>query len=165
MTSEQYKKWVSELPSLSAEQLGNLNSRIKLLFDVSVIEHKGKQEFGMRLMHSLCSTLKKHRVETPSVHTLAKSPAYASAKGKVQDLANFFENISKSKLVQDSILNIGVEQLYFEMIAWKGCTIGSHTILRNVHRIPSCLHKAFPGYSNSGMLVKLVKGRNELTNQ
>ena len=164
MNQEQYKKWISELPNLSVEQLTNLNSRIKLLFDVAVVERNGKADFGMRLLNALCSVLRKHRVETPSIHTLAKSPVYAASKAKIHDLADFFEGVSKSKLIQDAILAIGIGCLYDDMLSWTGTSISSHTLLRHVHRIPAALNKNYPGYAASGLLPKLVKGNNEFTN-
>ena len=158
MKQEQYKTWIKQLPNLTLEQLTDLNSRIKLLFDVSVKEHSGKSEFGMRLLHALCFVLRKHKVETPTVFTLQKSPAYVNAKPKINDLAIFFESLSKSKLVQDEILKEALSLLYYDCLGWQGVAVSSHTLLRQIHRIPSVLNRNFPGYSSSGLLTKIVKG-------
>jgi hypothetical protein len=158
MNQDKYKLWVSELSALTLEQLTDLNSRIKILFDVSVKEHNGKQDFGLRLLSIICVVLRKNKVETPTPYTLQKSQAYVNAKAKIYDLGLFFESLSQSKLVQDAILKEAVALLYADLFNWQGVAISSHTLLNQVHRIPSTLNKHFPGYAESGLLTKLIKG-------
>lgn len=166
MEQAQYKCWLAGLPSLTEKQLSELVTRIKLLSKGADKEHTGKQSFQDRFVQTLCSMMSSKGVECPNPTILKKSSAYVSSKDKLKDLASFFETISKSKLVQDSILKIALDQLYNDMLQWKGISVSSHLLLKNAHRIPSTLNRSFPGYAQSGLLTKLVKGAgNEPSNQ
>lgn len=157
MDQDQYKLWVGSLPMLTAAQVSDLSTRIKLLGKTSAKAHTGKQEFGARALQAICDVLKKNNVEAPSVFVLQKSSAYVAAKPKFDDLSVFFEGISKSKLVQDSILRTSIELLYFDLVQWQGVSISSHTILKQIHRIPATLNRSFPGYAAEGLLILIVK--------
>jgi len=146
---------VGDLPSLTQEQLTDLQSRIKILS--STAETNGKSSFGLRVLQTICDVMKKHGVDSPSVHNLKKSSAYVSCNGKMADLQTFFEGVSKNKLVQDSILRMAIDLLYTDLLNWKGVAVSSHTIIKQVHRIPSVLARHFPGYLQSGLLVKIIK--------
>ena len=158
MNSDQYKGWIGDLPKLTTAQIMDLSCRVKLLSQVSVKEHEGKSEFSMRVLQAVCDVLRKLNVETPSPNMLKKSSAYVNVKDKIQDLIPYFEKVSKSKMVQDAILRKGVELLYYDLTAWQGISISSHTLLRQIHRVPSSINRSFPGYADSGLLCKLVKG-------
>jgi hypothetical protein len=158
MNADQYKIWIGNLSQLSPDQTKDVVSRLKLLSQISVTEHSGKQEFNERVLQAVVDVFRKLNVETPSVPVLRKSSSYVSSRNKMQDLAPYFEKISKSRLVQDAILRKGIELLYFDLFAWQGITISSHTLLRQIHRVPASINKAFPGYADSGFLAKLVKG-------
>lgn len=158
MTKEQYEEWVAWLSKLTANQTEDTLTRIKLLGKTAPKDHNGKQEYGLRVLQAICDVLKKNNVETPSVATLKKSSAYVAAKDKFNDLSVFFEARSKSKLVQDQILRTAIELLYFDLVQWQGIAISSHTLLRQIHRIPATLNRHFPGYASEGLLIKLVKG-------
>ncbi len=156
MNQEQYKTWVGGLVSLTQEQLADLQSRIKILSSTASKETNGKSDFGLRVLQAICDVLRKQGTESPSVHTLKKSSAYVSCNGKMTDLQSFFEGVSKNKLVQDAILKIAIELLYTDLLNWKGVAVSSHTIIKQIHRIPSVLNCHFPGYAQSGLLTKLV---------
>lgn len=158
MNETNYKEWIAQLPSLTKEQASELVTRVKLLSSGKVKPANGKQEFGDRLLQIICDVMRKNNVETPSPINLRKSAAYGQASGKLQDLQVFFELISKSKLVQDSILKEAVQLLYNDLLQWQGVAISSHTLLKQIHRIPATLNKNYPGYAASGMLTKIVKG-------
>jgi hypothetical protein len=157
MDPAQYKIWVAELPQLDSTQRAELLARFKLLSGSCAKEHTGKSDFDVRLLAALCDAMKKNNVETPSVNSLRKSAAYVGARDKIQDLSDYFESVSKSKLVQDSILKIAINLLYHDLLAWN-VPVSSHTVLKQCHRLPSVLSRHFPGYAASGLLTKLVKG-------
>jgi hypothetical protein len=154
VNQEQYKTWVGGVVSLTQEQLTDLQSRIKILS--STAETNGKSSFGLRVLQAICDVMRKHGTETPSVTTLKKSSAYVSCNGKMADLQTFFEGVSKNKLVQDSILRTAIDLLYTDLLNWKGVAVSSHTLIKQLHRIPSVLNRHFPGYLQSGLLTKLV---------
>jgi len=145
------------LHELDSMQLKDISSRINLLTKSSTKIHDGKSNFGARVLQSICDVMRKHNVETPSVATLKKSAAYASARAKFDDLQIFFDKISKSRIIQDAILNEAVQLLYFDLVNWQGVAISSHTLLNQVHRIPATLNRHFPGYAISGTLTKIVE--------
>ena len=159
MNDKEYKNWISSLPLLTAQQLDNLSTRIKLLDKSSTKTHVGKQEFGLRVLQAICDTMNKDRVETPTVGTLRRSQAYVAAKLKMQDLQTFFELLSPSKIIQDVALKIAVGLLYDNLLTWKGVAVSSHLLLKQIHRLPSVLNQAFPGHANSGLLAKIIKGQ------
>ena len=156
MNPAQFKLWAGLVPTLTPEQTNELLTRFKLLSKTNDKLHSGKQQFGERVLQALCTVLRKNNVETPSVTTLRKSVAYVNSREKLQDLQTFFEKTSPSKMVQDRILRMAIELLYNDLLQWQGVAISSHTLLKQIHRIPATLNRHFPGYAASGMLVKIV---------
>jgi hypothetical protein len=158
VSPHEYKLWVSKLSSLTSAQRDDLLTRVKLLSKTSSKEHVGKQEFGDRVLNTICNVMRKNNVETPNPATLRKSAAYVSSKNKLEDLQTFFESISKSKLVQDAILRESAQLLYHDLLQWQNIAISSHTLLKQIHRIHATLNRHFPGYLQSGLLTKIIKG-------
>jgi hypothetical protein len=156
VNESEYKLWTSRLSLLTSAQRSDAAVRLQLLGNQK--ENNGKQEFGNRLLQVICDVMKKNNVEIPNPNTLRKSAAYVSARDKINDLSIFFESISKSKLVQDSILREGVQLLYNDLLQWQNIAISSHTLLKQCHRVPSTLNKNYPGYAASGLLTKIVRG-------
>ena len=159
MDQQQFKLWIAELPTLTSTQLDELSTRFKLLSRTAVAEHKGKSDFGVRVLQAIVDVMKKNNVETTTVNVLKRSSAYVSSTAKIENLRIFLESISLSKLVQDQILRVGIELLFYDLLNWQGFAISSHTLLNQIYRIPSTLNKNFPGYAASGILVKIVKGQ------
>lgn len=160
MDEQQYKIWVAQLSALTKNQMSDALSRFKLLSTVGVINDNGngKSDFGERVLGAICITMKKNKVEVSSVNVLRKSSAYVSSREKLVNLQIFFESISKSKMVQDQILKEAINLLYHDLLRWE-ISISAHTILQQVHRLPSSLNHAFPGYLQSGLLTKIIKGQ------
>lgn len=158
MNEQHYKIWVAQLPSLTATQCSDVITRLKLCLQATK-QPSGKQEFADRVLQAICSVMIKNKVECPSVISLRKSSAYAiaSKNQKFYNLSIFFDSISKSKLVQDQILKEAIGLLYYDMLQWD-IAVSAHTVLKQIHRIPSVLNRAFPGYATSNVLTKLVKG-------
>ena len=152
MDKVQYQEWVKSLSALSTGQLNDLSARLKIL---APKEHDGKSDFGIRVLQAICDVLSKNNVEVCTIHTLRRSSAFVQSKDKIKDLGTYFEQIDKSKLVQDAILRQAIDLLYHDLIQWKGIAISSHTLLRHIHRIPSVLNRNFPGYGPQ-LLVKIV---------
>jgi len=159
MNDQEYKQWVAALTTLTSAQLNDVSNRIKILSFASTKEFNGKADFGVRVSEVICNVFRKLGVESPNPNTLRKSAAYVSAKAKFDDLAAFFEKASQQRLVQDRLLTIAVENLYYEIVQW-GIPVSSHTMLNQIHRLPSVLNRSFPGYAQSGLLHKLVKHEN-----
>lgn len=158
MNQDQYKTWINELPALTAAQLNDLSTRVKLLGKTTPKEHSGKQEFGDRVLQAICIVMKRNNAETPSINVLRKSSAYVSSGAKIDDLHGYIEKVGKSKILQDAVLKTALELLYMDLLNWQNVAISSHTLIKQIHRIPSTLNRHFPGYAQSGLLAKLVKG-------
>jgi hypothetical protein len=147
-----YQEWVKNLSRLTSGQLNDLSARLKIL---APKEHDGKSDFGTRVLQAVCDVMRKNGTETVKVFTLRKSTAYTTSKNKLEDLRLFFEQVDKSRLVQDAILRQAIDLLYHDLVQWKGIAVSSHLVLKQMHRIPSTLHKHFPGYGPR-MLVKIL---------
>lgn len=154
MNKQEFQQWIKELPNLTKDQASEVLSRIKLLGVVK--EHDGKQDFGSRVLQAITEVLRKNNIEATSVHFLKKSVAYGNAKGKLDDLSAFFDNISKSRMMQDAILREAIQLLYYDLVNLE-LAISSHTILNHIHRIPATLNRHYPGYVDSGLLTKIIE--------
>ena len=139
----EYQEWVKSLSVLSASQLSDLSARLKIL---TPKEFDGKSDFGIRVLQAICDVMTKNNVEVCNIHTLRKSSAFVQSKDKIKDLGTYFEQIDKTRLVQDAILHQAIDLLYHDLVQWKGVAISSHLVLKQIHRIPATLNKAFPGY-------------------
>lgn len=158
MDEQQYKLLSSSILQLTQEQVSDLANRLKIINFASTKQFNGKSDFGVRVSEAISKVLHGRGVECPSPTTLRKSSAYASSRPKFDDVAAFFAKISSHRLVQDSILVEGISLLYDDLLQWQGIAISSHTILQQIHRLPSTLNRAFPGYAESGKLHKVIKG-------
>lgn len=158
MDKQEYQLWAAQIPTLTKEQRDEALIRFKLISKGVVKEHNGKQDVGERILQAICTVMKKNNVDCPSVLTLKKSAAYGQSKEKFNDLQTYIEYLSKSKLIQDSILREAISLLYHDLLQWQGVAVSSHLILRQVHRIPAVVNKSFPGYAASGLLSMIVKG-------
>ena len=156
VNDSEYKQWVKQLPNLTSSQASDVCNRVKILKFASAKEFNGKQEVISRTLQVICDVMNKKGVDCPSVRVLERSSALAASRDKLSNLSRFLDSISKSKLVQNSILSIAVECLYIDLLNW-GVPVSAHTVLQQIHRIPAVLNKSFPGYAASGVLHKLVK--------
>ena len=156
MDQNQYKIWVTQLHTLDFMQVKDVAARLNLLSKAKE-QHSGKSDFGMRVLEAISSVMKNNNADGASPTTLRKSAAYVASRGKIDDLKIYFEKISKSKLVQDAMLKEAVSLLYFDLLSWQDFSVSSHTLLQQIHRIPSVLNRAYPGYAESGLLTKVVK--------
>jgi hypothetical protein len=155
MNDAAYKSWVAQLMFLTPVQIEDVLNRVKVL-NIAPLKQPGKSEFGARVIAAICDVLKRNNVEIPSISMLRRSSAYAGSKEKFNDLSSFLEKISRSKIIQDSVLRTAIELLYIDLLQWQGVAISSHTVLQQIHRLPATLHKHFPGYGPE-LLVKIIK--------
>src|ERR1700761_432655 len=132
MDDQVYKHWVIQLTHLSKDQLTDLSNRMKILSFATTKEFSGKADMGVRVSEAVCSVFRRLGTECPNPNTLRRSQSYTNAKAKFDDLANFFEKISKHRLVQDGVLVVGIEELYNCMLQWK-VPVSSHTVLNHIH--------------------------------
>lgn len=152
-----YRSWVASLPQLTQAQLSDVLSRVKVLsLTTEAPVRKGKREFGQRVLKEIVDFFRKEGVDCPTVHQLQKSQAYVQSRDKFGSLAEFLEQVSKQRLVQDAILGQAIALLYHDLLQW-GVAVSAHTLLRQIHRLPATLNRHFPGYVQSGLLTKIVK--------
>jgi hypothetical protein len=154
MTPGDYHQWIVQLPVLTSEQLNDVRTRIGLLKSHPAAGASGARDFSDIVLEAITDVTRKLNIETASFTRLKKNAAYGPYKAKANDLKKTFAGMTRVQ--QTSILNMAVELLYNDMLEW-GIAVSAVTLMRHIHRLPATINKHFPGYIQSGLLLKLIR--------
>lgn len=107
------------------------------------------------MLEEIAAFLRKREQEFVSVALLRRSSVYGSFKEKVPGVMSFVRLATKDRAKQRSFIEMGLGMLY-KMLLDREMSPGSRTIMAHIHRFPSVVNQAFPGYAAMGMLSMLV---------
>jgi hypothetical protein len=159
--SPDFHNVVSSLPHLSADELHELGQRIKALssFQTTDLPQSITTDAkGDLILDAIASFMQGRGLEFTSASTLVRSPQYRAFAQKIPAVMKYLEQVTTVQIEQRAIAAIAVELLY-ENLVEMGVAVTSRTVMSHVHRIPSILNRAFPGYAQCGMLHMIVRGR------
>lgn len=157
---------VKALPSLNANERAQLRQRLSVL-DSLTGEQTHYAPVGtrgtsdnlvdrvLRIIVNVCSD-KGLAFEYET--RLRKAADFKTFSVKVKELEPFLTGISKRSIDQDAIVRIGVE-LILDHLLYLRVGVTARTLMRHIHKLPTEINKAFPGYVRSGILLWLVKPR------
>ncbi len=94
---------------------------------------------------------------------LRKSSAFGYMQKKTKLLFQFLKQSNLNHSEIRLLVKIGVK-LLASNLEEIGVPVGGVTLMRHIHRMPSVLNRAFPGYAASGALYMLVR-RNGSANK
>lgn len=122
-----------------------------------VVQVQGDDELWV--IHGIRSVLQSLGVEYPGMGLLQRAPEYSSFKEKIPGLMEYLRKAHPQRRCQFIILRLGIK-LLLDNLRQLGLAISARALLRHIHRLPSVLNAAFPGYAEAGMLGMLIKQKD-----
>jgi hypothetical protein len=111
------------------------------------------------ILEAIVTTSRQNGTDMTPYMALKNNAAYATMCRKVMDegIDSFFANACQNKMVaKRALINLAVQLLHTNIVDM-GVAVSARTLMAQVHRIPSVLDKAFPGYAQAGMLHLVVR--------
>jgi len=150
-----------ELKAVIADARGRL-SHLDPGTEAAALPLESEVDFILETMQRVLSSM---GVEHTSVATLRGSPQYAAFKQKAPAIVAYLDSACPTNRVkQIAVLSIGVRLLY-ENLASQGFPVSSRFLMTHIHRLPSVMNRAFPGYARAGLLNLLVKDKTNVRNE
>jgi hypothetical protein len=152
-----------QLPSLSEKELKNLKDKIDFLLKDTVCVNK--ESSTEHLLYNAISSnlLKKTRDKLMPFGVFRKRVNYKRFKEMHKFLDEMFEdvissvnNLKSKKAYKEKWYQLFCTILFKNLEDWD-FTIDIQSILNNFGRFPGLLNKEFPGYSEAGILFKLLE--------
>lgn len=150
------------LPRLNRDELRVLSGRIKALIELtpedgSIASNIAADDESL-VLGCIAEQLSRMSVEFVSVAVLRNQRGIASFRSKLPGLMKFVSSGGRNRIEQRAILMMGIELLYDHLVKQQ-LPITAWLLMSHVHRIPSVLNDAFPGYARAGLLSWIVKKR------
>lgn len=153
------QKVIECLPHLKNEELLQVRSRIGFLLKHEAPKNNGHLETSsdeLMVLDSIVAFLSSKGMEFSSVTLLKKSRYYSSFVEKLPKLYRYLNQSGLGKAEMRSLLGIGV-RLLADDLNYIGAPISGGSLMAHIHRMPSAINRAFPGYVSSGALGFIVK--------
>ena len=84
---------------------------------------------------------------------------------RVGSLTTFFDRVVKrNRVAQHALMRISIGLLYEDLVQMN-IAVSSRAVMAHIHRIPSVLNKAFPGYASAGLLPLVVREDQNVRSQ
>ena len=147
---------VPHLSKLTSEELANLRSRVNSLSSLTPIAEisPNANRNSDDVLEVICDYLVSAGIEHVAKHMLRKSPQYKAFNAKCDDVIKFLQ--VKTRVEQRALLYIGIDLLYKNLVDM-GIAVSARTLMAHIHRLPACMNKAFPMYSQNAMLHFILR--------
>jgi len=109
------------------------------------------------LLDCITAVLKGNGLEYASIALLKKQAGYPTFKAKVPGVARFLNQRRQLSRQDLRAMFAFALELLIEDMQSMNMAIGARNIMNHIHRIPSVVNRAFPGYAQSGLLELLIK--------
>lgn len=159
-----YQTIVQQLPSLSLIELQEIVDRVKALKSLpggqaaaTAVPINGD---AMGALRAVCEVLADQGIEYTPAFMLARSQEMGAFANKVGHVHAYFERSQLSRNAQGLVFKIAVGLLYQNMVEI-GLPVSARNVMRQIHRVPAVLNRAFPGYAARGMLSWIARGRTQ----
>jgi hypothetical protein len=165
MTDESAFKTVKTLlPRLSPSQLAEVRRHIDGLAQFVKIPQSDEPEAEVIddepfVLEVIAKTLTDMGVECSSRHSLWRGDGSKEFKAKCPELMRWLRRVVRTRTEQRAVLKMGVTLLYENMVK-AGFPASARTVRNHIHRVPSVINQAFPGYAKNGMLALIVRKRD-----
>jgi len=155
---------IEVLPHLGHNELLQIHVRIGSLLKNSLdtgSSHKSSSKYtepdvdSLMLIEVISDVLASRGFRIPST-ILRKSAAFGYMQKKTKRLFQFLNQSNFNRSEMRLLIRIGVK-LLASNLEEIGVPVGGVTLMRHIHRMPSVINHAFPGYAASGALYMLVR--------
>lgn len=154
MTAE-YDAVVAALPRLTPDERQRVAERLKAMrgLGAAATEPAAQPEVD-DVVFAVADVVLRKSGERVAAHALRRAGGAALA-AKAADLSAYLRASASDRVGRRALLGLGVGLLYDAIVA-QGFPASSRALLQQLHRVPSVVDAAFPGYAASGALGKMV---------
>ncbi len=154
---------IEVLPHLGHNELLKIHVRVGFLLKNSLdsSSHKSSSKYTEPDVDSLMlieviSDVIASRGFRIHASVLRKSAAFSYMQKKTKRLFQFLNQSNFNHSEMRLLIKIGVKLLASDLEEI-GIPVGGVTLMRHIHRMPSVINHAFPGYAASGALYMLIR--------
>jgi hypothetical protein len=144
---------------LSPADLNQLQTQIKVLKSLGPSRASApNSEVGSddyMVLDAIVRFMQNKGIDHTSREMLRSGRFYPQFKAKVPPVMQFLKQCGVVTR-QRATLMIGVELLYRDLEKM-GLAVNSRSIMLQLHRVPGCINRAFPGYAQMGILNKITE--------
>lgn len=149
------------LSGLTLEELQQVNAKLRFLLNNG--NHTDTQQScadDELMLLAISDFFSGRGLEHVNAGTLKRFTGYKAYKEKMAPISQFLKRAAGDLVHVErlALYRTGVELLYTNL-SRAGLPVSSRTIMNQIHRIPSILNKAFPGYSQLGLLWLVVRAK------
>lgn len=151
------------LPKLSLDELRLLLGKVKVLIELTPIDNSPAAivDDETLVLSCICEQLGHVAAEYVSKEALRSHRGIAAFREKIPGLMRYLAATSESRTEQRAILRMGIELLY-EQLTEMNVPASARLVMAHIHRVPSVLNNAFPGYARAGLLHWIVNKKREV---
>ena len=151
----------TQIAMLTREQRQGIRAYMDMLDGVGVAQSSrsaSAADLETTLLDSIVRVMKREGVDASPVFALRKLPEFKTLQQKLDGgLAEFFRHaMHRNKLKRHALILLSIKLLYKNLVEMN-VPVSSRMMMNHIHRIPSVLDDAFPGYARSGMLGIVIK--------
>ncbi len=149
---------LSRLSSFSREQLEQIESKIRFLKSGNANPAPEISSDAELMLIAITDYYSSHGLEHTQPGALRKVSSFASFKTKVESVTQYLAKASAplNRIERLAMFRVAIELLYANMVEMS-VPVSTRTIMNHVHRIPSVLNRAFPGYAKMAVLHIVVR--------
>lgn len=143
------------------ELLPNLNKAEmqKVQAAVAMLAHQGGQNGRPAspdvLLGIICELCREERIELRGVDTMKQSVFYKGFVPKAEKVMEYVNEITDDRLKRIGIIRLGLHLLIADLR--RTDREGVAQLMQNIHRLPACLDKQFPGYARLKLLHLVIR--------
>lgn len=141
-----HKLAISDLQEVSSQAKGLLNHR-----------NAGPASDGVFVLDVMREVLAHNGIEFPNLPRVRSSSDWTPFAEKSEDVMLFIRTHIRETNKQRAMLKMGICLLYNNLCSMN-VPISARTVMRQIHRVPAVINRAFPGYAVCGLLHVVVKG-------
>lgn len=147
------KEVLGLIAQLSPEEMRKLRQALRY---IKVEEEVQPGDQPSDTLAILANVLKKAGLEFRDLGSLRRSQYFPAFRDKSEKLWEYLEMASSDKTKQMAILSFGIRLLVDNIRSMNYVPVSAHVVMQQIHRVPSVLDQAFPGYAEFGLLGKVV---------
>lgn len=154
------------LPKLSAAELEAVRKAIGFLQSVGgapsgkTRKEQASETWAEQAVYVIAKVCQEKGTDFSSPAALKASPQFKAMQAKFREddgaLENYFKNaVDRNRVQAQALLRVGVV-LLIEAMKEQELPIAARYVMTSIHRVPSVIGRAFPGYAESGMLGLVI---------
>lgn len=145
------------MAELGDADLRQLRAAISARLDAGLSKPSSKKGTIDLVLEEIVTTMKARHGEYSAPPLLKRSQGYPAFREKVEgDLEKYFEEAEANRIERTALIHFAIG-LLVENLRRMRLPISARAVMNHIHRLPSVVDRAFPGYAESGLLHLVIR--------